>query len=71
MKAEEAKRLTEQNQLNLDKALKFIDEAAKRGESMCIFSNLHADTFNRLFDLGYTVSKVTDPMGYRFIRIEW
>lgn len=71
MKALEARTITEQNQLSLTDALKMIEGEAKRGGKMCMFHNLHADTFTRLLGLGYKISKHTDPMGLEVDRIEW
>lgn len=71
MKATEAKRITEQNQLSLTDALKQIEGAANSGRSAYVFDNLHLDTFTRLIELGYKVSKFTDPMGWDFTKIEW
>lgn len=71
MKASEAREITEQNQLSLTDALKTIGEEAKRGGKMCVFHNLHYDTFSRLLSLGYRVSKHIDPIGVELDRIEW
>jgi len=71
MKATEAKKITEQNQLSLTAALNIIEEQAKAGRNMAMFDNLHDDTFNRIVELGYRVSKFTDPLGVMFIRVEW
>lgn len=71
MKALEARKMTEQNQLSLTDALKMIEGEAKRGGKMCMFHNLHSDTFTRLLELGYKVSKHIDPMGMELDRIEW
>lgn len=71
MKASEAREITEQNQLSLTDALKIIEGEAKRGGKMCVFNNLHYETFSKLLSLGYRVSKHTDPIGIELDRIEW
>lgn len=71
MKALEARRITEQNQLSLTDALDTIANQAKCGVKICMFANLHQDTLYRLLELGYKVSKHIDPMGMEVDRIEW
>lgn len=72
MKATEVRKITEQNQFSLTSAIKQIQECAKTGHNMSMFSNLHEDTFKRLIELGYKVSKFTNPFdGVEFIRVEW
>lgn len=36
-----------------------------------MFDNMNNDTLQRLFDLGYRVSKFTDPIGLEVTKIEW
>lgn len=71
MKATEAKRITEQNGVSLTDALKRVEDQAKRGANIVMFDNMNNDTLQQLFDLGYRVSKFTDPMGLEVTRIEW
>lgn len=71
MNANEARKLTEENQMSLTDAIKSIEASAKRGDKMCLFPNLHQDTLYRLIGMGYKISKFTDPMGLEVDRIEW
>lgn len=71
MKASEARKITDQNGISLTEALKRIEGQAKIGVSCVMFDNMNPDTLQRLFDLGYRVSKFTDPVGFELTKIEW
>lgn len=63
MKAEEARKLSEEKQIKFDAALKIIKQQAEYGSTSCLFQNLHKDTIEDLMRLGYKLSIHTDPMG--------
>lgn len=69
--AREAREISEKNQLSVEKAMEFISSAARDGKTATLFSNLHKNTVDWLFNNGYTLSKHTDPFGVVFIRVEW
>lgn len=71
LSAQEARHISEQNQLSVTKAMAIISADASRGQTMSLFFNLHQDTINWLLKCGYKISKHTDPMGLESVRVEW
>ncbi|MBF0577727.1 hypothetical protein [Dysgonomonas sp. GY617] len=71
MKASEARKITEQYGVSLTEVLDQIKKQEERGASSVFYDNMNPDTLQRLFELGYRVSKFTDPMGVTMTRVEW
>jgi hypothetical protein len=74
MKASEANSLAKENKLNCPDALKSIESAAKNGNNECPFNGkpLSEEAVMSLMELGYKVSKFTDPIiGIQFYKAEW
>lgn len=69
--AKEAREISEKNQLSVEKAMGVISSVARDGNTATLFSNLHKDTVDWLFNNGYILSKQIDPFGAVFIRVEW
>ena len=72
MKANEARKLTEENQITLDKAIDSIHSSASSGCGVMSFINLGHDVMTQLIGLGYKVSLFTDPVtADKVHRVEW
>lgn len=68
---EEIRAITKSNQLNIDQALKQIEDRANHGESCAMFLNLSECAFQELFQRGFMLSKFIDPIGLNVVKVEW
>ena len=68
---EKIRAITKSNQLNIDQALKHIEDRANQGESCALFSNLSEGAFQELFECGFRLSKFIDQIGMNVIKVEW
>jgi len=72
MKASEAKRISEENEISLDEIFKQIEQSASNRNKHCvIFYYLSPLRIGEIISEGYKVSQFTDPMGTDCIKIEW
>lgn len=71
MHAKEARKLTEENIRPFDNIIKDIELSAGRGEQMICIPLVFSEHQMKLIELGYKVSRRTDPIGMEFIKIEW
>lgn len=71
MHAKEARKLTEENIRPFDNIIKDIELSASRGEQMICIPLVFPEHQIKLIELGYKVSRHTDPIGLEFTKIEW
>jgi len=72
MKASEAKRISEENEVSLEEIFKQIEQSASNRNRHCVlFSYVSPSKIGEIISEGYKVSQFTDPMGMDLIKIEW
>lgn len=74
MKARDARIKTVENQLDAEAAIEQIKNQAGTGQSYIIFNytELKDSATYKLIELGYKISKVTDPtLDVQFYKVEW
>ena len=72
MKATEAEKISEENEISLEEIFKEIAGSASNGNRHCIiFGYVHYLKIDKIVSDGYKVSQFTDPMGVDLIKIEW
>ena len=72
MKAEEARKITEQNQVKLHDVIAHIKDASGRGEDSLRIDNLGQEVMKELLKLGYNIGQSIDPhIGYTIHICKW
>ena len=72
MKATEAEKISEENEISLKVIFKQVEGSAFNGNRHCIiYGYVHYLKIDKIVSDGYKVSQFTDPMGVDFIKIEW
>ena len=72
MKASEAKRISEENEISLDEIFKQIEESASSRNNHCvIYCYVSPLRIGEIISEGYKVSQFTEPMGTDCIKIQW
>lgn len=72
MKATEAFKITQANQLTLEKVQEQIKMAAKSGQNFTTFIvYISVERIGQLISDGYKVSSGTDMSGFGFTKVEW
>lgn len=69
--AQQAAQLAKENEQPIDQILKTIEEQAKYGSRCIIQAYLPDGVLIELVELGYALSKFTDPFGVEQTRIRW
>ena len=72
MKASEAKRISEDNEISLEEIFKEIENSASNRNKHCvIFCYVSPLKIGKIISEGYKVSQFMDPMGTDCIKIQW
>ena len=72
MKATEAEKISEENEISLEVIFKQVEGSASNGNRHCIICGyVHYLKIAEIVSEGYKVSQFTDPMGTDCIKIEW
>ena len=72
MKASEAKRISEDNEISLEVIFKQVKGSAENGNKhSLIFGYVSNKRIAEIISEGYKVSQFTDPMGTDLIKIQW
>ena len=69
--AKQASELANQKKQPIDQILKTIENQAECGNRYIMVAYLHDETLLELVELGYAVSKFTDPFGVENTKIKW
>jgi hypothetical protein len=69
--AKQAKENSLRNARKIESVLDQIQEVSNNGFNFISIPVVSEDVIMGLITLGYTVSKVTDPIGYEFTKITW
>lgn len=69
--AKEARTITERNAIKIDQILKQINDSANAGMQFSICPLLPTEVMLELINLGYSVSRNTDPFGMENSKINW
>ena len=72
MKASEAKRISEENEISLEEIFSQIENSASNRDNHCvIFCYVSPLKIGEIISEGYKVSQFTDQMGTDCIKIQW
>jgi len=72
MKASEAKRISEENEISLEEIFNQIENSASNRDKHCIiFCYVSPLRIGEIISEGYKVSQFMDSMGTDCIKIEW
>ncbi|MFC4673449.1 hypothetical protein [Dysgonomonas termitidis] len=71
MHAKEARKLTEENIRPFEVIIQDIEQSASRGNQMICIPVVTPEYQMKLVELGYKISKHTDPIGLDLTKIEW
>lgn len=71
MKASEAKSISEQHRISLEKIFECVEREAKLGNSQLFLPNVDDEDKLKLINLGYELRQHIDPMGIKIGIISW
>jgi CRISPR/Cas system-associated exonuclease Cas4 (RecB family) len=69
--AKQARNNTLKNQRKIESVLDQIQSASDDGFNFISVPVVSEDVIHGLIILGYSISKITDPIGYEFTKVTW